>query len=212
MVLFIYMILQTQKKIIISIFSIILVFSFFTNSLFCQTQTKSQEQEILQKVDFSTLLENYKKNNRDYQKLELQLQQSIISYQESCVQNGIDFSLSSGRTGIEFAENSTNINLSPEISVSSAKLNNSSLSVNFPFSFDISDDGISSSQIDRASLMLSTDIISDISEQKKLSLEKANRNVLESKRNLEKGQTKIYSSFLQRAYGGNELSESRGVP
>ncbi len=191
------MILQTQKKIIISIFSIILVFSFFTNSLFCQTQTKSQEQEILQKVDFSTLLENYKANNRDYQKLELQLQQSIISYQESCVQNGIDFSLSSGRTGIEFAENSTNINLSPEISVSSAKLNNSSLSVNFPFSFDISDEGISSSQIDRASLMFSTDIISDISEQKKLSLEKANRNVLESKRNLEKGQTKIYSSFLQ---------------
>ena len=196
-VLFIYMMILTQKKMIISIFSIILLFSFFTSSLFCQTQTESQEQENLEEVDFSTLFQNYKANNRDYQKLEIQLQQSIISYQESCVQNGIDFSVSSGRTGIEFAENATNINLSPEVSISSAKLNNSSLSVNLPFSFDVTDEGISSSKINGASVMLSTDIISDVSEQKKLSLEKANRNVLESKRNLEKGKTKIYSSFLQ---------------
>ena len=200
------MISQVQKKIYISIFSLILIFSFLSNPVFCQE--KKENQESLKKIDFASLFQNYKANNRDYQKLEIQLQQSIISYQEFCVQNGFIFSLSSGRSGIEFLENSTNLSFSPEISVSSEKLNNSSLSMNLPFNFDITKDGISSSQIDRASLMFSTDIISDISEQKKISLEKANRNVLEAKRNLEKGQTKIYSSFLQelRALYSSALS------
>lgn len=184
------MMINTKHKVKF-IFQIALFFTLGI-SLFSQTEVDSK---TLETVNFSTLLENYKKNNRDYQKLELQLHQSTISYQESCIENGINFSLSSGNINAEFDDSTTKMNFSPEVKLSSSSLNNSSLSMSLPFSFDISDSGISSKEIKGASVMLSTDLISNVSKQKKLSLEKANRNVIEAQRNLKNGETKIYSTF-----------------
>ena len=92
--------------------------SFFIlgTCLFSQTEVDSK---TLETVNFSTLLENYKKNNRDYQKLELQLQQSTISYQESLIENGLNLSLSSGNMNAEFDDSSTKMNFSPEVKLSS---------------------------------------------------------------------------------------------
>ena len=184
------MTLKNTKKVI---FFILINFLLSSGFLFCNTEIDSSSK----KIDFSTLLENYKKNNRDYQILELQLQQATNSYKETLIENGINLSFSSGRMGAEFADSSTKINLSPEINVSSSKFNNTSLSMNLPLDFDISKEGEFSSEIQGASLMLSTDIFSDISKQKKITLEKANRKVIESQRSLKKGEIKIYSSFLQ---------------
>ena len=182
--------LKNTKKVI---FFILINFLLSSGFLFCNTENSSSSK----KIDFSTLLENYKKNNRDYQILELQLQQATNSYKETLIESGINLSFSSGRMGAEFADSSTKINLSPEVNVSSSKLNNTSLSMNLPLDFDISKEGEFSSEIQGASLMLSTDIFSDISKQKKITLEKANRKVIESQRSLKKGEIKIYSSFLQ---------------
>lgn len=192
MVLFIYMMINTKHKVKL-IFQIASFFILGT-CLFSQTEVDSK---TLETVNFSTLLENYKKNNRDYQKLELQLQQSSISYQESLIENGLNLSLSSGNINAEFDDSTTKMNFSPEVKLSSSSLNNSSLSMSLPFSFDISDYGVSSKEIKGASVMLSTDLISNVSKQKKLSLEKANRNVIEAQRNLKNGETKIYSTFLK---------------
>ena len=136
------MMINTKHKVKL-IFQIALFFTLGT-CLFSQTEVESK---TLETVNFSTLLENYKKNNRDYQKLELQLQQSTISYQESCIENGINLSLSSGNINAEFDDSTTKMNFSPEVKLSSSSLNNSSLSMSLPFSFDISDTGISSKEI-----------------------------------------------------------------
>ena len=75
MVLFIYMMINTKHRVKL-IFQIALFFILGT-CLFSQTEVDSK---TLETVHFSTLLENYKKNNRDYQKLEIQLQQSITAF------------------------------------------------------------------------------------------------------------------------------------
>ena len=178
MVLFIYMMINTKHKVKL-IFQIALFFTLGT-CLFSQTEVESK---TLETVNFSTLLENYKKNNRDYQKLELQLQQSTISYQESCIENGINLSLSSGNINAEFDDSTTKMNFSPEVKLSSSSLNNSSLSMSLPFSFDISDSGISSKEIKGASVMLSTDLISNVSKQKKLSRLSKTRTSITTKHN-----------------------------
>ena len=67
------MMINTKHKVKL-IFQIASFFILGT-CLFSQTEVDSK---TLETVNFSTLLENYKKNNRDYQKLELQLQQSSI--------------------------------------------------------------------------------------------------------------------------------------
>lgn len=155
------MMINTKHKVKL-IFQIASFFILGT-CLFSQTEVDSK---TLETVNFSTLLENYKKNNRDYQKLELQLQQTTISYQESLIENGLNLSLSSGNINAEFDDSSTKMNFSPEVKLSSSSLNNSSLSMSLPFSFDISDSGVSSKEIKGASVMLSTDLISNVSKQK----------------------------------------------
>ena len=80
--------LKNTKKVI---FFILINFLLSSGFLFCNTENSSSSK----KIDFSTLLENYKKNNRDYQILELQLQQTTNSYKETLIENGINLSFSS---------------------------------------------------------------------------------------------------------------------
>lgn len=191
--------IQRTVLLLVTLFFILNLNSF----LFANYQNDSEK-----KMDFLNLFNNYKNNNRDYQKLELKLEQSIISYQETCIQNGLKLSISSGRIGTEFSESGTKVNLSPEVNISSSELNNSSLNINFPIGFDVLQGDVSKSKIDNANIMFSTDIFSNVSKQKKLSLEKSNRTVLQAQRNLKKGEIKIYSSFLQdlRELYSNALS------
>lgn len=150
-----------------------------------------------QENNYDSLFENYKKNDLEYQRLVLKENQAKLSYEQTLIENGISFSVTSGSISTKFTDDGTIVSVNPEIEVASTKYNNSSLTVSFPDSITVGGSNSGKNVVSDSSILLSTDIFSGTKEKRKLTIEKAQRSLLESQRNVEARQITVYTEFLQ---------------
>lgn len=150
-----------------------------------------------QENNYDSLFENYKKNDLEYQRLVLKENQAKLSYEQTLIENGISFSVTSGTISTKFTDDGTIVSVNPEIEVASTKYNNSSITVSLPDSITIGGSNSGKNVISDSSILLSTDIFSGTKEKRKLSIEKAQRSLLEAQRNVEVRQVSVHTAFLQ---------------
>ena len=106
-------------------------------------------------IDFSELQELYISNNKTVQELNYKLQQTQIEVQKTLINNGIDFSLSTGDMNFDFADK--NLSFEPKINFSIPQLNDSSVSLSLPMSILI--DKESSTTINNGGISFSTAVL-----------------------------------------------------
>lgn len=144
-------------------------------------------------IDFSELQELYISNNKTVQELNYKLQQTQIEVQKTLINNGIDFSLSTGDMNFDFADK--NLSFEPKISLSIPQLNDSSVSLSLPMSISI--DKESSTTINNGGISFSTAVLSDEKKNRQVILQKAQRDIVNAKRNLLKGTNNVKIQFLK---------------
>ncbi|MCR4790304.1 MAG: hypothetical protein K5839_04420 [Treponemataceae bacterium] len=146
--------------------------------------------------DFQSLFEKYQQNDTEFQKAQYQLESAKLALEKTRLQNGLTFSLSTGDISASFSKDDTVLSFSPEANISVKKWNNTSLSIEAPYSVSATNPA-DMNNLDDASLLFSTDIFSSNSKESKLEIEKAERNVTEYKRNLLKKTVEIHMEFLE---------------
>lgn len=147
-------------------------------------------------MDFYNLQNLYIQNNRELHELEIKVKQSKIDAEKVYIQNGIDFTLSTGNVNLDFDNASTEISFSPNAKISLPQINDSSLNIDFPIIIKM-DKEKSITELDNMGISFQSGIISSNRKLIKINLLKADRNVLIALRNYEKCKVNVEKLFLQ---------------
>lgn len=139
------------------------------------------------------LLRAYLKNSLTLLKLSSQVENQILENQSVKIENGFNIQLSTGNVQVEF-QDSPKISFSPSVSFEFPQADNLSLTISSDFDIDGENSSVSNT-----SFSLSADIYSNSMATRKISLEKAERNLLEIQRELQNGflsvETEFYTSL-----------------
>lgn len=135
------------------------------------------------------LLKSYLKNSLTLLKLSSQVENQILENQSVKIENGFNIQISSGNVQVEF-EDSPKISFSPSVSFGLPQADNLTLTVSSDF--DIAG---KNSSVSNTSFSLSADIYSSSMATRKITLEKAARNLLEIQRELQNGFLSVETEF-----------------
>lgn len=163
-------------------FIVILYFSLYCGDIFS--------------VDFHSLKKLYIQNNRELHELEIKVRQSKIDAEKIYIQNGIDFTLSTGNINFNTNSENTEISFSPNAKISLPQINDSSLNVDLPITIKKNNEE-SITELDNIGISFQSGIISSNKKTREINLLKADRNILVALRNYEKGKVNVEKSFLQ---------------
>lgn len=141
-------------------------------------------------LTYDELLQNYCNQDIQFEELAISYQQAELSHRKTQIDNGVEFSASTGSIKIEFADNQVNTSLSPSISVKIPSLSNTEAKISVPIS--IEEDG----SMQNAGISLSTEIISSSKANRELTLEKSFRSVEEAQRKLTARIVALEKAFL----------------
>lgn len=141
-------------------------------------------------LTYDELLQNYCNQDIQFEELAISYQQAELSHRKNQIDNGVEFSASTGSIKIEFADNQVNTSLSPSISVKIPSLSNTEAKISVPVSIgeDVS--------MQNAGISLSTEIISSSKANRELTLEKSLRSVEEAQRKLTARIVALEKAFL----------------
>lgn len=157
------------------------------------------------------LLENYLANDVELKKLFLEVKKAELSLKSDKIDNGISANLSTGKATFSFSENNSYVKLSPSATFSLPQAQNLSLNVSSDLNISLGGEknGLSggtnsgknnSSSFSDTSISVSADIISGSAITRKIALKKAERNLLEAKRNFQNyaltSENNYYKSLL----------------
>lgn len=148
------------------------------------------------------LLENYLANDVELKKLFLEVKKAELSLKSDKIDNGIDVNLSTGKATFSFSQDNSYVKLNPSASLSIPQAQNLSINASSDLTISFDDDssnGNTNSSSD-TSISLSADIISGSALTRKIALKKAERNLLEAKRNFQNyaltSENNYYKSLL----------------
>lgn len=145
-------------------------------------------------LDYAALQSGYINNDRTLAELEIKKQQAVLSAQKTFVQNGATLSVNTGTMSTKVVGDNTEISLSPNATIDLPALNDSSVTLKFPLS--VTPGQSDSTEIDNAGVTLSTAIISKNKKSREVTLQKAERSVLEATRAVEKQKLSAQKEFL----------------
>ena len=141
-------------------------------------------------LSYDELLQNYCNQDIQFEELAISYQQAELSHRKTQIDNGVEFSASTGSIKIEFADNQVNTSLSPSISVKIPSLSNTEAKISVPISIE---EDVS---MQNAGISLSTEIISSSKANRELTLEKSLRSVEEAQRKLTARIVALEKAFL----------------
>lgn len=141
-------------------------------------------------LSYAELLQNYCNQDIQFEELAISYQQAELSHRKTQIDNGVEFSASTGSIKIEFADNQVNTSLSPSISVKIPSLSNTEAKISVPISIE---EDVS---MQNAGISLSTEIISSSKANRELTLEKSLRSVKEAQRKLTARIVALEKAFL----------------
>ena len=141
-------------------------------------------------LTYDELLQNYCNQDIQFEELAISYQQAELSHRKTQIDNGVEFSASTGSIKIEFADNQVNTSLSPSISVKIPSLSNTEAKISVPISIE---EDVS---MQNAGISLSTEIISSSKANRELTLEKSLRPVEEAQRKLTARIVALEKAFL----------------
>jgi len=131
-------------------------------------------------VNTGDLLISYLENDNDLKTNAINAQKAQLSLKSTQISNGFDISLSTGNISIYVDESGTNFSVKPSVTASIPQA--SDLSIKASSEIKYSDNQM---QLKDASISATVDIISTDSLSRKISLLKAQRNVIEAERKLQ---------------------------
>lgn len=146
------------------------------------------------------LLKAYLKNSLTLLKLSSQLENQILENQSVKIENGFNIQISSGNVQVEF-EDSPKISFSPSVSFGLPQADNLTLTVSSDFDIDGKN-----SLVSNTSFSLSADVYSNSMATRKITLEKAERNLLEIQRKLQNGFLSVETEFYTNLKSLYELA------
>lgn len=141
-------------------------------------------------LTYDELLQNYCNQDIQFEELAISYQQAELSHRKTQIDNGVEFSASTGSIKIEFADNQVNTSLTPSISVKIPSLSNTEAKISVPISIE---EDVS---MQNAGISLSTEIISSSKANRELTLEKSLRSVEEAQRKLTARIVALEKAFL----------------
>lgn len=122
-------------------------------------------------------LENYLMNDLELQRLALEFQKTQLSSKKTSIENGLDIQLSSGTARFTFSDDGNSISINPSVKFSAPQASNLSLSASSSVKITNGENNSSDTNIS-----MGVDLVSSSMLNRKISLQKANRSELESKR------------------------------
>ncbi len=176
-----------MKKSIKKIFVFISVF-FALPNVFCAETVES-------------LLKSYFQNSLTLSKLSAQIENQILQNHYTKIENDFNIKFSSGTVKIQF-DPSPQISFSPSASFSLPQASNLTFSVSFDVEFE------NQSNISNTSLSLSADIFSNSMANRKITLEKSERELLEMQRSLQNGFVSTETEFYEELKNLYEIAAS----
>ena len=141
-------------------------------------------------LTYDELLQNYCNQDIQFEELAISYQQAELSHRKTQIDDGVEFSASTGSIKIEFADNQVNTSFSPFVSVKIPSLSNTEAKISVPISID---EDIS---MQNAGISLSTEIVSSSKANRELALEKSLRSVEEAQRKLTSRIVALEKAFL----------------
>ena len=141
-------------------------------------------------LSYAELLQNYCNQDIQFEELAISYQQAELSHRKTQIDNGVEFSASTGSIKIEFADNQVNTSFSPSVSVKIPSLSNTEAKISVPISIE---EDVS---MQNAGISLSTEIISSSKANRELTLEKSLRSVEEAQRKLTARIVALEKAFL----------------
>ena len=163
-----------------------------SGSVFAEEAHSGTEENEAGYSHLISLLSGYLENDLQLQSLSLTAQSKSLSLQESKINNGIALSLSTGTMVLRPSSNGTTFTIEPSASLSLPQYNNTSLSLTGDVTLSSEENG---SGMEDVSLSLSTDIISGNKLTRRVTLEKAQRELLEAERAVQKRALSAEQSF-----------------
>lgn len=141
---------------------------------------------------FSRLLTGYLSQNLELKTVISDYKSKMLDFSSAKIENGISFSLSTGSVTFSSVENSSSITFSPSASLKIPGAGNSSFSISMPFTLK---DSVLT--LDKGSAGFSVDLFSGKKQQTKITLKKAEREVLSAKRKIRTASLNAEKQFLK---------------
>ena len=151
---------------------------------------------------FSQLKSGFLSHDVELQKLQLAYEKALLEYAQTKVQEGLDVAFQTGGMKIVKEENGTQFSLSPSIKFSLPFVQNSAITFSVPM--EIAKNNL---LYDRAGVFFSFDIFSSTQKERIISLNKAERSVLEAERAIiarKKVAEKEFLSLIKNLYEQQE--------
>ena len=132
----------------------------------------------------------YLRNDSDLKNYTLELEKARLSYDGTKIENGFDVSLSTGTVTLKTADGGSKLEAKPSLSVSIPAASSLSLTVSGTQTFTENDVSVSD-----LSIAAGISLISEENSQRKVTLEKAKRSLLEAERNLKNASIDAENEF-----------------
>lgn len=152
------------------------LFSLFSASLFC-----------FEPVETSKLLISYLQNDNDLKTVSIDAQKAELSYSSTTIANGFEITLSTGNIVIKTDSNGTDFSIKPSVQMSLPQASNLSVNVSTNIS--------TQNKMEDSKINASIDILGSNNLNRKITLLKAERSLLESKRKLHEQALKSEKNF-----------------
>ncbi len=147
------------------------------------------------------LLQSYLKNNLSLSKLSSQVENQILQKNYTQIENGFNIKFSSGTVKIQF-DQSPQISFSPSASFTLPQASNLTFSVSSDFELE------NQTNISNTALSLSADLYSNSMTNRKITLDKAERELLEMQRSLQNGFVSAETEFYEELKNLYEIAAS----
>ena len=154
----------------------------YTNLLFAEVaESTSESLPQVSIPDTTSLLLSYVENDSELKNLTLAAKKAALSYESVKIDNGFDVTLSSGTISLQVNDDGTILSAKPSVKASLPQASNLSLIAQTNYSSQEADSNVSDT-----SISLGVDIISSSLISNKLTKLKAERNLTEAQRKIEK--------------------------
>ncbi len=153
-------------------------------------------------------LEGFLQNDLEIKNLSLEVQKSVLENKSTYINNGLDVTLSTGTANFKFNSDGTSVSFNPSAKISVPQINNLSVSASSTIKFD---DGANNSS--DTSITLGIDLISGNALERKITLLKSERTLLETKRKLQnralEAEKEYYTELKALFTSASEISSAQ---
>lgn len=153
-------------------------------------------------------LEGFLQNDLELKRLSLEVQKAILENKKTSIENGLDVTLSTGTANFKFNNDGTSVSFNPSAKISVPQINNLSVSASSNIKID---DGTNNSSDTKVSFEI--DLLSGNSLERKITLLKSERTLLETKRKLQnralEAEKEYYTELKSLFSAASEISSAQ---